>query len=145
MKTPLAGHTTPETAYVVADYPYGFTLRCQIRYWIETKAKVGQRVMSQTTNPKRPGVVWNKPKASTYSAIRVLYLAENGHVENDGLGVYSETADILKFADTYRAAFTERDERVIKQLAFLAAQADTKREARRVAAEQASFDNKHED
>jgi hypothetical protein len=32
MKTILPDHTTPETAYVVDDYPYGFTLRCKIRY-----------------------------------------------------------------------------------------------------------------
>ena len=29
--TVLTGHTSPETAYVVSDYPYGFRLRCQIR------------------------------------------------------------------------------------------------------------------
>lgn len=35
----LSGHTSPETAYVVDDYPYGFRLRCKIRYWIETKKR----------------------------------------------------------------------------------------------------------
>ena len=70
----LSGHVSQETAYVVEDYPYGFTLRCQIRFWIETNGKKGSRVVSQTSNPKRPGLVWNKPKASTYSAVRVLFV-----------------------------------------------------------------------
>jgi len=76
--TVLHGHTSPDTAYLVSDYPYGRTLRCQIRYWLHTADK-GQhkhktRFMSQTTNPKRDGIVWNKPKGSTYSAWMVMYL-----------------------------------------------------------------------
>ena len=31
----LQGHTTIDTAFVVNDYPYGFRLRCKIRYWLE--------------------------------------------------------------------------------------------------------------
>lgn len=62
----LTGHTTPETAFVVADYPYGFRLRCKIRYWLEYKPGKGHRLWSQTTNPKRAGEVWNKAKASTF-------------------------------------------------------------------------------
>ena len=62
----LHNHVSPETAYVVSDYPYGFTLRCQIRYWLEHSPRHGFRLMSQTSNPKKPGLVWNKPKGSTY-------------------------------------------------------------------------------
>src|SRR6516165_4444148 len=61
----LSGHISPETAYVVEDYPYGLRLRCRIRYWLEHTPKRGFRFWSQTTNPKR-GNIWNKPKASTY-------------------------------------------------------------------------------
>lgn len=103
--TVLSGHTSPETAYVVADYPYGFRLRCQIRYWIET-TKHGQRVVSQTSNPKKPGLVWNKPKASTYTILRVLFLDEQGHVQNEGLSLYSELDKITAFATTYADALT---------------------------------------
>ncbi len=63
----LTGHTTPETAYVVEDYPYGFRLRCKIRYWLEFNAKHGFRFVSQTTDPRRSTEVWNKPKPSTYA------------------------------------------------------------------------------
>lgn len=55
----LTGHTSPETAYVVQDYPYGFRLRCQIRYWLEFKAGKGVRLVSQTSNPKVAGLVWS--------------------------------------------------------------------------------------
>jgi hypothetical protein len=30
----LSGHVSPQTAYLVEDYPYGRRLRCRIRYWI---------------------------------------------------------------------------------------------------------------
>lgn len=77
----LRGHSSPETAYEVEDYPYGFRLRCKIRYWLEHKRAHGHRLVSQTTNPKKPGVVWNKPKAGVYSpGLVVMYKAQNGHV-----------------------------------------------------------------
>ena len=55
--TVLHGHTTRETAYLVNDYPYGFRLRCKIRYWLEYKKGHGHRPVSQTTNPKVAGEV----------------------------------------------------------------------------------------
>lgn len=88
----LQGHTSPDTAYVVDDYPYGYILRCKIRYWIETAAKGAkggqQRFMSQTTNPKAAGEVWNKPKGSTYAPMAVMYLDENDHVQWWGTSSY---------------------------------------------------------
>jgi hypothetical protein len=92
----LKGHVSPETAYVVADYPYGFKLRCKIRYWLEFKPKLGFRFVSQTTNPKRAGEHWNAPKASTYSRFGTcMYLNGEGHVAWSGLSEYctSEEAE----------------------------------------------------
>lgn len=89
----LIGHTDPDSAYVVDDYPYGRRLRCKIRYWIETKPKFGQRWMSQTTNPKQPGHPWNKPKGSTYSALMVMYLDEKGHVQAHGVPLWITGSD----------------------------------------------------
>jgi len=52
----LQGHTDPESAYVVDDYPYGRVLRCKIRYWVETagkgKAKGQQRFVRQNHQPE---------------------------------------------------------------------------------------------
>lgn len=101
----LLGHTSPETAYVVEDYPYGFRLRCKIRYWIETAekgAKKGQvRFMSQTTNPRKVGMgdVWNKPKGSTYVALAWLYLDSEGHVQWTGVSPYGLSPELV---DRYR-------------------------------------------
>lgn len=82
------GHTSEETALVVDDYPYGYKLRTQIRYWIETVAKRGDRFVSQTLNPKTGR--WNKPKKSTYVEIGVIYIeAETGHVKWAGLHTHA--------------------------------------------------------
>ena len=93
----LHGHVNAESAYLVPDYPYGFRLRCQIRYWVETAAtgakKGERRFMSQTTNPKVAGTVWNKPKASTYYSLAVMYLDGNDHVQHRGIGFWHYPAD----------------------------------------------------
>jgi hypothetical protein len=100
--TILKGHTSPETAYVVDDYPYGFTLRCKIRYWLEHHPKRGFRFVSQTTNPKRPGEVWNKPKASTYMKFGAcMFLNGDGHVKWAGLGEYSSGAEAKAWLEKY--------------------------------------------
>lgn len=94
MLTLLTGHTTPETAYNVDDYPYGRTLRCKIRYWVETATKgsgKGQsRPMRQTTDARRDNIPWNKPKAGTYSDMVFLYLdTRNNHVRFWAIGHYT--------------------------------------------------------
>lgn len=99
----LIGHTSPETAYVVTDYPYGFRLRCQIRYWIETKPGHGQRLVSQTSNPKVAGLVWNNPKASTYTQAEVLFIdGDTGHVKSAALTAYADMAEVEAFAASWQ-------------------------------------------
>jgi len=100
----LKGHTSQETAFVVKDYPYGFRLRCQIRYWLEYKKGKGFRFWSQTSNPKITGLLaWNKPKASTYIENGAfMYLDQNGHVEWLGLGIYNTAAEAREFLEFYR-------------------------------------------
>lgn len=98
----LKGHTSPETAYVVDDYPYGYRLRCKIRYWLEAKGSCGVRLVSQTTNPKRPGEVWNKPKASTYAKFGgCMFLDEKGHVQWAGLTEYTDAKEIAEWITQY--------------------------------------------
>ena len=93
----LPGRVSPETAYLVNDYPYGFCLRCSIRYWLEFKPGFGFRFVSQTTNPKRPGAYWNKPHAGTYSLAAALYLDSEGHVRCAGLSEYSNGRELDAF------------------------------------------------
>lgn len=54
----LHGHDTPETGYIIEDYPYGYRVRCRQRHWIDVVMK-GQykgkmRHWSQTTTKQ-----WN--------------------------------------------------------------------------------------
>ena len=101
---PLYGHVSPETAYVVDDYPYGFRLRCKIRYWLERHPKRGWRFCSQTTNPKR-GDTWNKPKASTYVRFAAcMYLNEESHVTWAGVTEYSDAPEVAEFAAKFPGA-----------------------------------------
>ena len=104
--TVLTGHTSPETAYVVNDYPYGFRLRCKIRYWVETKPGHGQQCVSQTTNPKLSVEKWNTPKASTYSVVKILYLDEQGYVQHQGLYGGSSVEKIKQFIAEFGEHFT---------------------------------------
>jgi hypothetical protein len=53
-----------------------------MRYWLETKKSHGTRLVSQTDNPKRPGLVWNKPHAGTYTqGAVVLHTDQNARVK----------------------------------------------------------------
>jgi len=102
-KQPLYGHTSEATAYLVDDYPYGFNVRTQIRFWLESKPKKGWRFVSQTRNPKTGG--WNKPKASTYADWGgAMFLDENGHVQWEGVGPYSNVRKFLAFVKAFPGA-----------------------------------------
>lgn len=103
----LKGHTSPDTAYVVADYPYGFRLRTSIRYWLETNGH-GTRFVSQTVNPKTGA--WNKPKASTYCSLGVMVRDEsNGHISWTGWTPYAGQDGLQQFAADYADALTDFD------------------------------------
>ena len=106
IKEVLQGHTTVETAYVVDDYPYGFRLRCKIRYWLEYAPKKGFRLCSQTTNPKVAYEKWNAPKKSTYSLLAVMGLDEEGHVTWTGIGAY-DLSKLAEFGDAYSPYFDD--------------------------------------
>jgi hypothetical protein len=111
----LSGHISPETAFVVDDYPYGFRLRCKIRYWLEFHPKHGFRFVSQTTNPKR-GDVWNKPKASTYCKFgAAMYLDDQEHVTWAGLSENSDGAEAQAFKDKYFEGVPEAGRPILNQ------------------------------
>ncbi len=103
---PLTGHTSVETAYVQADYPYGFKLRCQRRCWLERDAKRGYRFCTQTSNPKKDTLVWNAPKKSTYTHFAIMGLDEDNHVTWTGVSMYQPEvleAFIAKYGHAFDA------------------------------------------
>lgn len=83
----IKGAVSPETAAVVTDYPWGFRLRCEMRYWLERNKK-GTRMVSQTVDPRNGRV--NKPKASTYTdGLTVLVTTEEGHIERRDITIHA--------------------------------------------------------
>lgn len=115
--TILKGHVSPETAYVVEDYPYGYKLRCKIRYWIEYKNNFGFRFVSQTTNPRKPGEYWNAPKAETYFKFGMcMFLeAETSHVSYSGLYQYCDGAEAQAWQEKYGEGVPEAGKEVSRR------------------------------
>jgi len=101
MNTILKGHVSPETAYVVEDYPYGYWQRCRKRYWLHYDEKHGVRLMTQTSKPGQPDR-WNQSKTSTYCRFGgCMFLDEKGHVKWTGLSEYSSAEEALGWRDAY--------------------------------------------
>jgi len=113
----LKGHTSSDTAYVVDDYPYGFKLRCKIRYWLEEKKGHGVRFISQTTNPRKLGqIVWNKPKASVYCDLAgAMFLNEDGHVKWEGLTTWADVDQAEMYLSLYKEGMSERSIRLTER------------------------------
>ena len=125
----LKGHTTRETAFVVEDYPYGFRLRCKKLYWLETN-KHGTRMVTMTSNPKKPGLVFNKPKAGTYCRFgEVMFLNAEGHVEGRGLSEYCTGKEGKEFLDTYGEGLDERIAPLARKFVAAKLAYDEKRDA----------------
>lgn len=119
----LTGHVSPETAFVIEDYPHGFTLRCKKRYWIES-SKFGQRLVTQTSNPRRNNETWNAPKKSTYDLFDVLIQVDdpsherNGHVLCYGVSGYAEPEKKLDFLKKWKLehVLPEKQAEMIRRL-----------------------------
>lgn len=75
----LTGHVSFETAFLVKDYPAGFTKRVQKKMWIETKKGKGQRGVSNTSTDIT-GKRWCAPKPNTYDALCGIFQVEASDV-----------------------------------------------------------------
>jgi hypothetical protein len=113
----LTGHEDEGSSFEQDGYPYGrqTTLR---RVWVETATKgakkAQQRFMAQTQNPKT--FRWNKPKASTYSDIIILYLDSNEHVKLAHLSTWDSAEQIAAFVVTFGDYLTEHQRKNIRYL-----------------------------
>ena len=68
-------------------------------------------MVGQTLNPKTKR--WNKPKKSTYTGLRVLYLnEENNHCENDGISAGTSEERLNEFLTKFEFS-SKRDLREI--------------------------------
>lgn len=116
----LYNHTSPETAYYVDDYPWGFRLRTQVRYWVESKNNFGERFVKQTLNPKTGR--WCAPKKSTYSEVVILTLNDEGHVNYTCAPVGCHRTDeeaqeaIKKFVERHKDNLTDFQKDQINQI-----------------------------
>ena len=112
-------HTSFETAYEIADYPYGRRLRCKRRVWIEHSERYGQRFVSCTSNPKRSSLVWNTPHPETYATAVVLYrdLADEGHIKFASISHVWDIESARKFLAKYSAGMDEATIEEIKRQA----------------------------
>lgn len=69
----LAGHTSPETAYVETHVPSN----SQCRVWLQYKPGFGYRRCSQSSDPTQAGLVWKAPRYGTYHDLAVLVQYED--------------------------------------------------------------------
>ena len=105
---------SPETACYAHDYPWGFRLRTQQRYWIESKPKYGQRLCSQTLSQKTDK--WCAVKYSVYSDIVVLSQDENGHYGTNGASRHTRKETLLNFIDRLGYGFDDFQKEQAKML-----------------------------
>ena len=82
-----------DNAIEVDNYPWGFRLKTKRRYWIET-TKNGDRFCFCTLNPKTNK--WCAVKKSTYNAVEVIYIADNGYVKSNGVYKYGVNKDKIE-------------------------------------------------
>lgn len=141
--TILSGHVSCKTAHLTFAYPFGRSVRCLRREWIEVAEKGPSkgyyRLVTQTTHSSfnddytdrinrdgadaanawaqamvaAGGVLWNKPKTSTYHALAVVVqrpLSDgSGRIgtECDCLNLYPTPERIIAFKTKYGAHLDE--------------------------------------
>lgn len=105
-----------ETAYIAEDYPWGFRLRTQAKFWIESSSRSdgGQRVVQKTLNPKTGR--WCAPKKSIYYPVRILCLDENGHVGSCGIDRSCKSEYIKEFIEKHKDNLSDFQKNSIKEI-----------------------------
>lgn len=119
MKAYLYGYDSEENSYLVSGYPWGWRLKTEVRYWVETndKARGGQRFCKQTKNPKTG--LWCKAKKGTYADITFMYLDTEAHVKNEQIHCYNQ--DEYDFKEVYKGHKENLSEYQIKKIKWFMA------------------------
>lgn len=94
---------------IIPDYPYGFTLRCQMKIWIEYREKFGVRIVTQTSNPKKSELYWNKPKVGNYHKIVFVALDENKHYSIHALGSYYSKEELTHWHNFFSPYYPDTE------------------------------------
>jgi hypothetical protein len=106
MRNYLYNHTSFETAYVVQDWPWGYKLRTEKRFWIESN-KNGDRQISQTLDPGSGK--WCAPKKSMYSPVKIFYTSDEKKVLTQGEEVEQLRSETIDFRNNEKIkSFYER-------------------------------------
>lgn len=93
----IQNQPTEQNPIIVKNYPYG-RLRTDIRYYVESVKKKGDRFCAQTLNPKTQ--LWNKTKKSTYAAVIIVYEnLENNHIKAYHFSRSTDAEEYKKFMD----------------------------------------------
>jgi len=114
MKKYLYGHDSFETGYEVSDYPWGYRMRTEVRYWIETNETHGQRFCKCTKDP-RTGK-WCAPKKDTYKLLIFMFLDSEEHVQSTGVTFYTELSYLEKVQEEQEGKLSEYQEKKLNWL-----------------------------
>lgn len=102
--------STVENPVIIENYPYGFSQRTKIKYYIE-ETKRGNRFVSQTLNPKTE--LWNNPKKSTYCDVMVLIGDENGHITYLSCSINDDKSKAEAFLIAFKTYINEEQKKAL--------------------------------
>ena len=92
--------------HVIEDYPYSFTLRCQLTSTMDFNQRNGYRHVTETKNPKTGRM--NKPKKSVYSPLLVRFTDE-GYLSSESFSFngHEELNRAVRFIDKHIDLFSK--------------------------------------
>ena len=95
----LSGHHDFDSAYVIPDWPWGYKLKCETRFWIEHRENTGWRFVKQTKNPKTDK--WCAPKKGVYQSLILMYLDDENKIQHGSLSKYPWEEHVETFIILY--------------------------------------------
>lgn len=100
--------TLPQEEIVIDGYPWGFRLRTQMKYWVETTSR-GDRLCTQSLNPKT--LKWCAIKKSTYEDIMILVCDNTGKVGTVRLNANDGESKIKAFTNAFMSLLNDHQKK----------------------------------